>query len=144
MTPSIRKHPRSGSHANHPYVALWSVWRKKKALSSLSDFGGGWSCRDNPEGPIQINTLLLTSSQTCSLHYHSIKTAYLKRPSLFRCCFYCCRRLSQALSELGVTEAEVEAARWDVVPLTDEEARRAPGVRYLSERFAPLTRRDII
>lgn len=68
----------------------------------------------------------------------------MKRPSLFRCCFYCCRRLSQALSELGVTEAEVEAARWDVVPLTDEEARRAPGVRYLSERFAPLTRRDII
>lgn len=48
--------------------------RKKKALSSLSDL-----CVIIRQGPIQMNTLLLTSSQTCSLHYHSIKTAYLNR-----------------------------------------------------------------
>lgn len=44
----------------------------------------GWGDGDNLEGLIQINTLLLTSSQTSSLHYHSIKTAYLNRHGLER------------------------------------------------------------
>lgn len=83
VTPSIRTHSRSESHANDPYVAPWSIKEKKtknpQLASRISASAG--LCRDNPEGPIQINTLLLTSSQTCSLHYHSIKTAYLNRPS---------------------------------------------------------------
>lgn len=101
--------------------------REKKEPSAHSRISASvrQSCRDNPEGPIQINTLLLTSSQTCSLHYHSIKTAYLNRPGLRPGW----RGPSDCLSWgcAGERAAEVEAPRWDVEPLTDERGEEGTG-----------------
>lgn len=64
------------------YSSLLSLHEDGTVTALRAQRGSG--VRDNPEGPIQINTLLLTLSQTSSLHYHSIKTAYLNRPGLER------------------------------------------------------------
>lgn len=53
---------KSDSHANDPYAALWSVTKYHVLLSLTQqhDFKETLVAKDNPEGPIQINTLLLT------------------------------------------------------------------------------------
>lgn len=90
---------RAGSMTRHPWTLGLSLMLMTLMLpcgpltaSAFTRFpvwtAAQWpvpaGARDNPEGPIQINTLLLTSSQTSSLHYHSIKTAYMSRPGLQR------------------------------------------------------------